>query len=69
MCRAFREICRDERLEGRRQGRQEGRQEGIEQERLSSIRSLKANLKMTTEQAMKALDIPEHQFNHYARLI
>ena len=45
------------------------REEGKEQDRVSSIRSLKENLKMTTEQAMKALDIPEDMFAHYLQLV
>lgn len=40
-----------------------------EQERVSSIRSLKENLKMTTEQAMNALNIPENMFAYYSQLV
>ncbi len=65
MCQAWDEIMEECKAEGMEQGIEQG----IEQERVSSIRSLKENLKMTTEQAMKVLDIPENMFAYYLQLV
>lgn len=69
MCQAWDEIMEECRAEGIERGIEQGMERGIEQERVSSIRSLKENLKMTTEQAMKALDIPEDMFVYYLQLV
>ncbi|MDE7251985.1 MAG: hypothetical protein K2O32_03460 [Acetatifactor sp.] len=57
MCQAWDEIM------------EECKAEGMEQERVSSIRTLKANLDMTTEQAMKVLNIPENMFAYYLQFV
>ena len=69
MCQALDEILEESRAEGVEQGIKQGIKQGIEQDRMVSIRSLKENLKMTTEQAMKALNIPEELFAYYLQLV
>ena len=48
---------------GRREGRQEGRQEGV----ILSLMNLMKNMKLTKEQAMEALGIPESEREEYTR--
>ena len=48
---------------GRREGRQEGRQEGV----ILSLMNLMKNMKLTKEQAMGALGIPESEREEYTR--
>ena len=49
--------------------RHEGIQEGEEKERLSSIRNIMNNLKLTAEEAMKALNIPEADYGKYKAML
>ena len=77
MCKAYRELVKDwkqeGRLEGKREGRQEGRQEGIlegQKNRLiQDIQNLMDSLRLTAEQAMDALKIEgEERANCYKLL-
>ena len=54
---------------GRREGRQEGRREGRQETIIASIKNLMSNLKLTLEQAMDALDIPQADRATYAGLV
>ena len=42
-----------------------GEKQGREQERVSSLRNLMAKLRMTAEQAMDTLGIPQQDYPHY----
>ena len=53
----------------RQEGRKEGREEGQEEERLISVRNIMKNLKMTAEQAMEAIGIPESEYSKYMPLL
>ena len=61
MCKAYRELVKDwkqeGRLEGKREGRQEGMREGRQEGRLLDIQNLMDSLRLTAEQAMDALKI------------
>lgn len=54
------------REEGRKEGRKEGREQGTRDTLLASIRSMMKNLKLTAEEAMGALDIPQSERSKYA---
>ena len=54
---------------GRREGRQEGRREGRQETIIASIKNLMSNLKLTLEQAMDALSIPQSDRAIYTGLI
>ncbi|MCD8098476.1 MAG: Rpn family recombination-promoting nuclease/putative transposase [Lachnospiraceae bacterium] len=61
-----REEAREEgREEGRKKGREEGREEGRETNTMESIRNLMETLKLSAEQAMAALKIPEEEQQKY----
>ncbi len=51
--------------EAREEGRAEGRTEGREQERLASVKSIMRSFKVTAEQAMESLGIPEGEYEKY----
>lgn len=51
--------------EGRREGRQEGRKEGQQEALLAAIKNLMVNLKLSAEQAMAALGIPQVEYENY----
>lgn len=63
--------------EGRKEGLQEGRKEGIiegmkkgqEDERLSSIKNIMVNLKLTADEAMDALKIPAGERKKYMTML
>ena len=77
MCKAYRELVKDwkqeGRLEGKREGRQEGRQEGIlegQKNRLiQDIQNLMDSLRLTAEQAMDALKIEGQEREDCYRMI
>ncbi len=52
-----------------RQGVEEGRKEGIEQSKISDIKNLMKNLKLTAEQAMEALGIDKGEFSKYMSML
>lgn len=54
---------------GMRQGMRQGIQRGAESAILTSIKNLMKNLKLTAEQAMAALEVPEDERQKYLRLI
>ena len=45
------------------EGRQEGRLEGL----LESVRSIMSNLKISAEEALKVLNIPQAEWNEYLK--
>ena len=53
----------------RHEGREEGIEIGQEKERLSSIRNIMTNLKLTAEEAMNALKIPESDYEKYKSML
>ncbi len=57
------------RQEGREEGRQEGREEGKENTIIQNLNSLMQNLKLTIEQAMDAISIPDNKRAYYRGLI
>ena len=59
----------EERDEARAEGRVEGRAEGKESERISSIRNLMKNMRLTAQQAMDVLEIPVTEQAKYAALL
>ena len=65
MCEAVekfaREYCLDQFNKGVSEGRVEGRDEGL----LESVRNVMKNLKMSSEQAMQSLGIPESDYPKY----
>ena len=54
------------RAEGRLEGRAEGRPEGTELANLEAIKKMMSKLKMSAEQAMETLDIPQSDRPKYA---
>lgn len=61
MCQAIREMLEDARTEGRTEGRTEAK--------LDVIRKLMKNMKMTAEEAINALEIPENEREYYLQMI
>ena len=61
MCEAVEEYGRKREALGREEGREEGREKTL----LESIRNVMNNLKISAEQAMKALGIPESDYPEY----
>lgn len=63
MCKAIKDIKRDERREGRREGRLEGRREGRQSGELAmalkNVKNLMKNQKITFEDAVAFLEIPK----------
>ncbi|MGN0385008.1 MAG: hypothetical protein ACI4EX_03915 [Lachnospiraceae bacterium] len=57
MCKAYRELVKDWKQEGRLEGRKEGRREGRQEGRLLDVQNLMDSLRLTAEQAMDALKI------------
>ena len=53
-------------LDLKEEGRQEGRQEGVDETRLESIQNIMETLKLTAQQAMEALRIPDGDRPKYA---
>ena len=65
MCNLSKGVEEKGRREGHREGRQEGRQEGV----ILSLMNLMKNMKLTKEQAMEALGIPESEREEYTRAL
>lgn len=65
MCEALYELFADELIERENKGKEEGFVQGMAQ----SIRSICANFKLTTDQAMDILDIPPEKRAKYKALI
>ena len=65
MCRISDEI----RAEGREEGRAEGREEGREETRLADLRSVIANLGVSVQEALRALNVPENERGYYESLL
>ena len=61
MCDALRELMREEIEEERRNAAQKAEQETL----LGTIKNLMANLKMTADQAMSAINIPTEKREEY----
>ena len=61
MCKGWQDLLEEEHDEGRAEGRAEGHVE--------SIRNIMKNLKMTAEQAMKALGIEESEQDKYLAML
>ena len=57
------------RAEGREEGRAEGREEGREETLASSIKMLMKNMKLTAEQAMDSLEIPQSDRKKYLAML
>ena len=55
--------------EGREEGRAEGREEGREETLASSIKMLMKNMKLTAEQAMDSLEIPQSDRKKYLAML
>ena len=51
------------------EGRMEGRKEGRKEDRVASLRSLIAKLKVSAEQAMDLLDVPTAERPMYRELL
>lgn len=64
-----RDLRETERRIGREEGVKKGMEEGIEKGIISSIESLMKKLKMTAEQAMEALSIPQEEQTKYRKMI
>ena len=60
---------RDEWKAGMSEGRMEGRKEGRKEDRVASLRSLIAKLKVSAEQAMDLLDVPTAERPMYRELL
>lgn len=58
-------IRHESKQEGIKEGISLGEKQGGEKERLSSIRNIMDSMKLTAEEAMKALKIPESDFEKY----
>ncbi|MCR5673004.1 MAG: transposase [Lachnospiraceae bacterium] len=69
MCKGWQDLLEEEHDEGRAEGRVEGRAEGRAEGRVESIRNIMKNLKMTAEQAMKALGIEESEQDKYLAML
>ena len=52
-----------------RQGVEKGRKQGIEQSKISDIKNLMKNLKLSAEQAMEALGIDKGDFSKYMPIL
>ena len=65
MCEAVEEYGREQKDEGIKEGIKEGRKEAREETLIESIRNVMNNLKVSAEQAMKALEIPESEYSKY----
>ena len=64
MCKAW-----DDHMErGRREGREEGKREGRYEEKAENLQCIMKNLKVTIQQAMDILEIPEGERNLYTSL-
>ena len=55
--------------EGRNEGRAEGRVEGEEKGIIAAIKAMMKNLKLSSEQAMEALEIPSSKWSHYTSML
>lgn len=55
--------------QGVEEGRKEGIEQGIEQSKISDIKNLMKNLKLTAEQAMEALGIDKCEFSKYMSML
>ena len=55
--------------QGVEEGRKEGIEQGIEQSKISDIKNLMKNLKLTAEQAMEALGIDKGEFSKYMSML
>ena len=53
----------------KKEAREEGREEGREEEKISNIRSIMKSLKMTAQQAMNALQIPDAEQKRYLPML
>ena len=57
MCKAYRELVKDWKQEGREEGKEEGIQEGQKNRLILDVQNLMDSLRLTAEQAMDALKI------------
>ena len=55
--------------EGIKEGKKEGIKEGIKEGRAESLFNMMKNLKLTMEQALQGLNIPESQWDEYRALV
>ena len=65
MCKAYRDLVKDWKQEGRLEGRLEGKSE----ERIRNLRHLMDNLQLTAKQAMDALQIEESERENCYRML
>ena len=69
MCKAYRELVKDWKQEGRQEGKEEGIQEGQKNRLILDVQNLMDSLRLTAEQAMDALKIEgEERANCYKML-
>ena len=73
MCKIFEEVEQRGVKIGKEQGKKEGiiigQQKGIEINRIVSIQSLMKNLNLSIEEAMKALNIPNDEYEQYRQWV
>ena len=73
MCKIFEEVEQRGVKIGKEQGKKEGiiigQQKGIEINRIVSIQSLMKNLNLNIEEAMKALNIPNDEYEQYRQWV
>ena len=65
MCKAYRELVKD----WKQEGREEGKEEGDKHRLIKDIQNLMDSLRLTAEQAMDALKIEGQEREDYYRMI
>ncbi len=69
MCKIFDEVREMGKEQGKKEGLIIGQQKGIEINRIVSIQSLMKNLNLNIEEAMKALNIPNDEYEQYRQWV
>ena len=69
MCKIFDEVREMGKEQGKKEGLIIGQQKGIEINRIVSIQSLMKNLNLSIEEAMKALNIPNDEYEQYRQWV
>ena len=69
MCKIFDEVREMGKEQGKKEGIIIGQQKGIEINRIVSIQSLMKNLNLSIEEAMKALNIPNDEYEQYRQRV
>ncbi len=69
MCNLSKGVWEEGRRSGIEEGRRSGMEEGRKSEKLENIRSLMQTMKLSSDQAMQALQIPESEQPKYEELL